>query len=85
MTTPVDTSAYLPIVASVVRTALAVAGGLGFAWAQAVTADQFSMIVSTLLALGAFVWGIYQKIAAVRALKTAALAPATTVTPTLPS
>lgn len=60
-------SAYLPILGGLFRAILAALGGLGFAWANAVTGSQIEMAASLALMLGAAGWSAWQKIAEVRA------------------
>lgn len=76
---------YLPLVTSIVRTLLGVAGGVGFTWAQAVSASQVQMAVSAAMILASAAWGVWQKIQAQRALRQAAATPVVTVPPKLPA
>lgn len=76
---------YLPLIASLIRTLLTVAGGAGFTWALTVNADQIQMAVSSAAALAGAVWSIVQKIRAQRALQVAAANPATATPPKLPA
>jgi hypothetical protein len=60
-------SAYLPILAGLFRAVLAALGGLGFAWASAVTGSQIEMAAGAAMMLGAAGWSAWQKVAAIRA------------------
>ena len=82
---PSEWAAYLPLVTSLVRTILGVLGGAGFTWALTVNGDQLQMGVSAAMMTAAALWSFYQKIQAMRALRRAATAPQTTVTPKLPA
>jgi ABC-type nickel/cobalt efflux system permease component RcnA len=77
--------AYLPLVTSLVRSVLGVLGGAGFTWALTVNDSQLQMIVSALMVLAAAVWSFYQKLQAQRALREAAVAPASAPAPHLPA
>jgi len=59
-------SAYLPILAGVLRAFLAALGAAGFTWANAVTGSQIEMAAGAAMMLGAAVWSAWQKIQAVR-------------------
>lgn len=50
------------LVGGAVRAILAILGGFGIAWAEGVTGNQVTLIASTLVALAAIGWSIYQKI-----------------------
>jgi len=78
-------AAYLPLITTLVRTSLAVAGGVGFTWALTVNADQVQMGVSAAMILASAVWSFWQKVQAMRALRTAAASPAGTPAPKLPA
>jgi len=77
--------AYLPLATALARTLLATAGGVGFTWAQAVTADQVQMGVSAAMILAAGLWSLWQKIQAQRALRQASTNPISAPTPKLPA
>ncbi len=77
--------AYFPLVTSLVRTLLAVAGSAGFTWALSVTASQVEMAVSAAMILAAAVWSFWQKVEAMRALRRAAANPVGAAVPKLPA
>ena len=82
---PDSWSVYVPLVTSLVRSLLGIAGGAGFTWALAVNASQVQMAVSAAMMAGAAIWSFWQKIQAQRALNKAAAAPAHTAPTTLPA
>ncbi len=69
-------SPYLPIVAGVIRGAVAIASGVGFTFALTVTDSQRQMAATAALALGMLGWSAWQKVAAVRAARKAVVAAA---------
>lgn len=80
-----DWTPYVPILTALVRTVLAALGGVGLTWALAVNANQVQMGVSAAMVVGAAGWAAWQKIAAVRALRIAAMQPASAPVPKLPA
>jgi len=76
---------YLPILGSLARTILAVLGTYGCTWAVAVTADQVQMAIGAAMILASAGWSAWQKIAAQRALRTAAANPPGITPPKLPA
>lgn len=82
---PSEWSAYLPLVTSLARTILGVLGGAGFTWALAVNADQVQMGVSAAMVLASALWSFWQKVQAMRAIRTAAANPVGVTPPKLPA
>lgn len=69
-------SSYLPIVAGLFRGILGIASAFGFTWALAVTADQVTMAATAAVMLATLIWSAWQKIAAIREARAAAVAAA---------
>jgi len=68
----------------VVRALFAFVGGLGFAWANAVSGSQIEMIASGVMLVAAIFWTAWQKVQSIRKLQQAAASKPSTTTPTLP-
>lgn len=69
-------SVYLPVVATMFRAFLIVAGSLGFAWAKNVTGDQIQMAAYAALGLAAVIWSGWTKIQTIHAARKLAIAAA---------
>lgn len=69
-------SSYLPIVAAVIRGLLQIGSMFGFTWALTVTADQTTMAATAAVMLATLLWSAWQKIAAIRTARNAAVAAA---------
>lgn len=67
-------SAYVPILAGVVRALLAAAGAAGVMWAKTVTGDQVEMAVGAAVIVASVIWSAVQKIRALRAARRLAVA-----------
>ena len=83
-TVPPGWTPYIPILTGVIRALLAFVGGLGFAWANAVSGSQIEMIASSIMLLAAIAWTAIQKVQTIRKLQKAAVSKPSTVTPTVP-
>ncbi len=82
---PTGWAEYLPLMTSLARDILSVAGAAGFTWAMTVNADHVQMAVSLAMIVASSLWGKWQKQAAQRALRQAAASPAYSAPPKLPS
>jgi len=69
-------SPYLPIVAGLVRGVVGIASGFGFTWALTVSGDQITMAATAVVAVAMLLWSGWQKIAAIRASRSAEVAAA---------
>ncbi len=67
---------YLPILAAIIRGLIQIASGFGFTWALTVSGDQITMLTTAAAMLVTLGWSAWQKIAAVKAARTAEVAAA---------
>jgi hypothetical protein len=82
---PTAWQVYIPMLTSLARDGLNLAGTAGFTWALGVNGSQVEMAVSAVLIVTGVVWGKIQKWQAQKALNVAAASPAGTTAPALPS
>lgn len=72
----VPNASLVPIVAGMVRGALAILSGAGFTWALTVSGEQQQMVAAAVVGLATVLWSGWQKVAAIRAARRLAAASA---------
>ena len=82
---PTAWQVYIPMLTSLARDALNLAGSAGFTWALTVNASQVQMGVCAAMIVASVVWGKIQKYQAQKAINTAAASPKNAPAPKLPA